>query len=81
MLFARVLRSVAIFGLAVTGLAGAPRTESFAQGQPSAPKPEMMENCPGLIATDAPRLIPASLRRAALEADRCGSPMWDTRHF
>src|SRR5262245_34561366 len=27
-------------------------------------KPEMMENCPGLIASDQPRLMPASLRLA-----------------
>ena len=28
------------------------------------PKPEMMENCPGLIATDTPRVVPAALRLA-----------------
>jgi L-ascorbate metabolism protein UlaG (beta-lactamase superfamily) len=37
-----------------------------AQEQPAAPaKPEMRENCPGLVASDAPRLIPAALRLAA----------------
>jgi L-ascorbate metabolism protein UlaG (beta-lactamase superfamily) len=36
---------------------------------PSA-KPEMRENCPGLIATQAPRVIPASLRLAALAGDQ-----------
>jgi L-ascorbate metabolism protein UlaG (beta-lactamase superfamily) len=33
---------------------------------PAAPaKPEMMEGCPGLVASDAPRVIPAALRVAA----------------
>jgi len=36
---------------------------------PSA-KPEMLENCPGLVATHAPRVIPASLRLAALAGDQ-----------
>src|SRR5712691_1644377 len=27
-------------------------------------KPEMMENCPGLIASDVPRVMPAALRLA-----------------
>jgi len=34
-----------------------------------APKPEMVENCPGLVASTAPRAIPAALR-LALEADQ-----------
>src|SRR6516225_7722578 len=33
-------------------------------------KPEMRENCPGLIASDAPRVIPAALRLAALNPDQ-----------
>jgi L-ascorbate metabolism protein UlaG (beta-lactamase superfamily) len=36
---------------------------------PSA-KPEMLENCPGLVATHAPRVWPASLRLAALVGDQ-----------
>ena len=32
--------------------------------QPPAAKPEMMENCPGLIASDAPRVMPAAMRLA-----------------
>jgi len=32
--------------------------------QPPAAKPEMMENCPGLIALDQPRVVPAGLRLA-----------------
>jgi len=33
-------------------------------------KPEMAENCPGLVASDAPRVIPAALRLAALNSDQ-----------
>jgi len=32
-------------------------------------KPEMRENCPGLVASDAPRVIPAAFRLAALKPD------------
>jgi L-ascorbate metabolism protein UlaG (beta-lactamase superfamily) len=44
-----------------------------AQAQPAqapAPKPEMMENCPGLVASRGPRLMPASFKLAALETDQ-----------
>ena len=34
------------------------------EAQPPAAKPEMMENCPGLIASDVPRVMPAALRLA-----------------
>src|SRR6516164_6400060 len=42
-----------------------------AQG-PAAPssKPEMRESCPGVVAADTPRLIPAGLRLAALTPDQ-----------
>jgi L-ascorbate metabolism protein UlaG (beta-lactamase superfamily) len=33
-------------------------------------KPEMMENCPGLVAQDRPRAVPAGLRLAALNPDQ-----------
>ena len=33
-------------------------------------KPEMAENCPGLVASDEPRVIPAALRLAALNPDQ-----------
>jgi L-ascorbate metabolism protein UlaG (beta-lactamase superfamily) len=36
-----------------------------AQEQGAPAKPEMRENCPGLVASDAPRLIPAAFRLAA----------------
>jgi L-ascorbate metabolism protein UlaG (beta-lactamase superfamily) len=32
--------------------------------------PEMMENCPGLVASDRPRAIPAALKLAALNPDQ-----------
>jgi L-ascorbate metabolism protein UlaG (beta-lactamase superfamily) len=38
--------------------------------QTPAPKPEMMESCPGLVAGNGPRVIPAALRLAALESDQ-----------
>jgi L-ascorbate metabolism protein UlaG (beta-lactamase superfamily) len=40
------------------------------QAQAPAAKPEMMENCPGLVASRGPRVIPAALRLAALNADQ-----------
>src|ERR1700724_3143257 len=52
----------------VLGLGG-PITASRSQDAPAA-KPEMRENCPGLVASDAPRIIPAALRLAALNADQ-----------
>ncbi len=36
----------------------------------SAPKPQMMENCPGLVAARQPRVIPAAFRSAALAGDQ-----------
>jgi L-ascorbate metabolism protein UlaG (beta-lactamase superfamily) len=38
--------------------------------QPAPAKPEMMENCPGLVAERGPRVVPASMRLAALAADQ-----------
>jgi L-ascorbate metabolism protein UlaG (beta-lactamase superfamily) len=38
-----------------------------ALAQSSAPKPEMAESCPGLVANDRPRVIPAAFRLAALK--------------
>jgi len=42
----------------------------FAADRVQAPKPEMMESCPGLVARDGPRIIPAAFRLAALESDQ-----------
>jgi L-ascorbate metabolism protein UlaG (beta-lactamase superfamily) len=41
-----------------------------AQTPPAPVKPEMAENCPGLVASDEPRVIPAALRLAALNPDQ-----------
>ena len=55
---------VALAALAALALlASAERAAAQEQGAPA--KPEMRENCPGLVASDAPRLIPAALRLAA----------------
>src|SRR3954451_9893035 len=35
-----------------------------------ASQPEMRQSCPGLVANDTPRVVPASLRLAALAADQ-----------
>ena len=43
---------------------------AFERIQAPAPKPEMSESCPGLIASDRPRAIPAAFRLAALSADQ-----------
>jgi len=40
------------------------------QPAPPAPKPEMMENCPGLVAQKIPRAIPAAFQLAALAGDQ-----------
>jgi len=54
----------AVAALAV--LAAGPAT---AQPAPAPAKPEMMENCPGLVAGQPPRLIPAAYNLASLAAD------------
>jgi L-ascorbate metabolism protein UlaG (beta-lactamase superfamily) len=54
----------AVAALAV--LAAGPAT---AQPAPTPAKPEMMENCPGLVAGQPPRLIPAAYNLASLAAD------------
>lgn len=46
---------------------------AIARAQPAEPpaaKPEAGENCPGLVAQDRPRLLPASFKLAALEPDQ-----------
>jgi Beta-lactamase superfamily domain len=42
---------------------------AFERVQVTPPKPEMMENCPGLVASHGPRIIPAAFRRT-LSADQ-----------
>jgi L-ascorbate metabolism protein UlaG (beta-lactamase superfamily) len=55
------LLRLALFGLALCAAAGAQAQEA---------KPEMRESCPGLIASDTPRIFPAALRLAALTPDQ-----------
>ena len=43
--------------LSVTQLAAFERVQA-----PPTVKPEMMENCPGLVATDRPRVVPAAFK-------------------
>ena len=58
----RMLAAIAVLaGLAIGG--------AVAQPAPPSPKPEMMENCPGLIANRVPRAIPAAFSLAALAGD------------
>jgi L-ascorbate metabolism protein UlaG (beta-lactamase superfamily) len=66
-------RSFRLAALAVSGLVAA-CVGSRAEAQSAVPappaKPEMRENCPGLVAAGAPRAEPAALRVAALGADQ-----------
>jgi L-ascorbate metabolism protein UlaG (beta-lactamase superfamily) len=48
-------------------LAALSAAPAFAQPAPA--KPEMMENCPGFVAQDHPRAMPAALRLAELASD------------
>src|ERR1700730_15650662 len=66
--FERLLAGLAALGLGLLGL-GLPITASRAEDAPAA-KPEMRETCPGLVASDAPRIVPAALHLAALAADQ-----------
>lgn len=64
----RFLRWSALVALVVAGSGHAGPAEASGllrsvQGQAQPPKPEMMENCPGLIAGGRPRVIPAALKR------------------
>jgi len=56
---------VAVAALAAAALAGSGRAAAQI-AQPPAAKPEMRESCPGLIASQRPRIIPAALTIAAV---------------
>lgn len=65
-----LLKVVMIFGVLV-GAAGSAAAQGAAPAPPKPDaKPEMIESCPGLIATRSPLFMPASLRLAALERDQ-----------
>src|SRR5437763_9129528 len=53
----------------VTGAVAMAQPATAPTPPPPAANPEMMENCPGLIASDVPRVIPAALR-LALNSDQ-----------
>jgi L-ascorbate metabolism protein UlaG (beta-lactamase superfamily) len=62
------LLAIAAAGVALTSLGSHGFATKLAQAP--APKPEMMENCPGLIAGRMPGVTPANFRVAALNADQ-----------
>ena len=55
---------------ALAVLLALPIAPTAAQPAPAPGKPEMMENCPGLVAQTAPRVVPAAFNVAALAADQ-----------
>ena len=56
---------------ALTALLMLPSLRPAPAQTPAAPaKPEMTEACPGLVASDTPRVIPADFRLAALDPDQ-----------
>jgi L-ascorbate metabolism protein UlaG (beta-lactamase superfamily) len=58
-------------GFSILAAAGPASAQGFAQGAtPPAAKPEMMANCPGLIAARPPSVLPAAFRLTALNSDQ-----------
>jgi L-ascorbate metabolism protein UlaG (beta-lactamase superfamily) len=55
--------AAAVFALGIDPAASQP-------APPTQPKPEMMENCPGMVAGQRPRAVPAALKLAALASDQ-----------
>jgi L-ascorbate metabolism protein UlaG (beta-lactamase superfamily) len=55
---------------ALAAMVSLPIAQLAAQPAPPSPKPEMLENCPGLVAGAPPRVIPAAFRLASLQADQ-----------
>jgi L-ascorbate metabolism protein UlaG (beta-lactamase superfamily) len=66
-----IRRWIAVFVLAALAtFAAFPIAQLMAQTAPNpSPKPEMMENCPGLVAADRPRVLPANFK-LALNSDQ-----------
>ncbi len=56
--------------LLAVALTAAPSLCSSAAAQAQPAKPEMRESCPGLVASQPPRVTPVSMRLAALAADQ-----------
>jgi len=66
--FRRWFAAIVLAALAV--FAALPVAQLAAQTVPApTPKPEMMENCPGLVAADRPRILPVDFK-VALNADQ-----------
>jgi L-ascorbate metabolism protein UlaG (beta-lactamase superfamily) len=71
----RLLRIAALALAAAAAFAASARAQT---AQPSAPKPEIEQSCPGLVAknrpedrpTNRPRVLPAALQLAALNSDQ-----------
>ena len=61
----RARRSGALFAAFAATLLLSSARPALAQTPPAPGTPQMRENCPGLVASDAPRLIPAAYRLAA----------------
>jgi L-ascorbate metabolism protein UlaG (beta-lactamase superfamily) len=61
----RTRRLAATFAVLASVLLLASVTRTPAQTPAAPAKPEMTENCPGLVASDAPRLIPAAFQSLA----------------
>jgi hypothetical protein len=59
---------------ALVALAVLPAGWAGAQPAPPEAKPEMMENCPGMVAGAPPRAIPAAFNLAALSGDEVRVP-------
>jgi L-ascorbate metabolism protein UlaG (beta-lactamase superfamily) len=62
--------AVALVGMAAIATAFAQQPVEPAPPAPPQAKPEMMENCPGLVARQRPRVIPAAFKPASLAADQ-----------
>jgi hypothetical protein len=60
--------SAAFLNVAIPSAARAQASET--PPSQAEPKPEMREACPGLVAGDRPRVLPAALKIAALNADQ-----------
>ncbi len=63
------MRAIVLLGAFAALVSTMPAAAQGAAPPPPAPKPEMRQGCPGLIATRPPTAIPAAFRLAALKAD------------
>jgi L-ascorbate metabolism protein UlaG (beta-lactamase superfamily) len=63
-------RRVLFAAAALVSFSVVPALAQPAPVNPAPAKPEMMENCPGLVAGNTPRAMPAALRLAELAADQ-----------